>query len=74
MPLTLNYLPGIEKKTGKTTKDFVAVAIEKGLTDPEAKPGTHMTWLKDEFGLGHGHALFMAHLIKNAFRDTGNGT
>ncbi len=68
MPLDLNYLPGIEKKTGKTTKDFVAIAAEKGLSDPDIKPGVHMTWLKGEYGLGHGHALFMAHLIKDAFR------
>ncbi len=68
MPLELNYLPGIEKKTGKTAADFVEIATAKGLTDPEVKPGVHMAWLKDEYGLGHGHALFMAHTIKDAFR------
>lgn len=66
MPLDLNYLPNIEKKTGKTTKDFVALAIKKGLDDPAIKPGVHIAWLKEEFGLGHGHAMFMAHAIKNA--------
>jgi hypothetical protein len=65
MPLELNYLPGIEKKTGKTTEDFVAAAIEKGLADPDLKPGIRMAWLKAEYGLGHGHALFMAHTIRN---------
>jgi Domain of unknown function (DUF4287) len=66
MPLELNYLPGIKKKTGKTTDDFVALAIERGFGDPNIKPGVRMAWLKKEFGLGHGHALFMAHSIKNA--------
>ena len=66
MPLDLNYLPNIEKKTGKTTKDFVALAVERGLNDPAMKPGPCIAWLKDEFGLGHGHAMFMAHAIKNA--------
>ena len=66
MPLDLNYLPNIEKKTGKTTKDFVALAIKKGLDDPTIKPGVRIEWLKEEFGLGHGHAMFMAHAIKNA--------
>ncbi len=65
MPLELNYLPGIEKKTGKTTADFVAAAIEKGLADPALKPGVRMAWLKEEYGLGHGHALFRAHTIRN---------
>jgi len=66
MPLDLNYLPGIKKKTGKTPEDFVALAIEKGLGDPTIKPGVRIKWLKEEFGLGHGHAMFMAHSIKNA--------
>ena len=72
MPLDLNYLPGIEKKTGKTTEDFLALAIEKGLGDPGIKPGVRIAWLKQDFGLGHGHAMFMAHAIKNALleRDT----
>ncbi len=64
MPLTLNYLPGIEKKTGLKTKDFVAAAIKKGVADPTLKPGVRMAWLKEEYGLRHGHALFMAHTIK----------
>ena len=66
MPLNLNYLPGIKKKTGKTTEDFVALAIEKGFGDPDIKPGVLIAWLKKEFGLGHGHAMFMAHSIKKA--------
>ena len=66
MTLERNYLPGIEKKTGKTTKDFVAAAIKKGLADPASKPGVRMAWLKEEYGLGHGHALFMSHTIRNA--------
>jgi hypothetical protein len=61
-----NFIPNIEKKTGKTTKEFVALAIKKGLGDPNIKPGVRMAWLKEEFGLGHGHALAMAHAIKTA--------
>ncbi len=69
MPRDLNYLPNIEKNTGKTTKDFVALAVENGLGDPAIKPGIRIAWLKKEFGLGHGHAMFMAHAIKNALLD-----
>lgn len=65
MPLELNYLPNIQKKTGMTTEDFVASAIRKGLGDPAIKPGVRIAWLKEEFGLGHGHAMFMAHAIRN---------
>lgn len=69
MPLELNYLPGIERKTGKTTEDFVRLAIERGFGDPGIKPGVRTKWLKEEFGLGHGHAMFMAHSIKNALSE-----
>ncbi len=65
MPLRLNYLPGIEKKTGLTTRDFVAAARRKGVADPDLKPGVRMAWLKAEYGLGHGHALFMAQVIRD---------
>ena len=69
MPLELNYLPGIKKKTGKTIEDFVALAIELGFGDPDIKPGPRIAWLKEEFGLGHGHAMFVAHSIKLALVD-----
>lgn len=61
-----NFIPNIEKKTGITTKQFVALAIKKGLSDPAIKPGVRMTWLKEDYGLGHGHAMAMAHAIKTA--------
>ena len=69
MPLELNYLPGIKKKTGKDIADFVALAIERGFGDPSIKPGPRIAWLKEEFGLGHGHAMFVAHSIRNALLD-----
>lgn len=69
MPLDLNYRPGIKKKTGKDVEEFVALAVERGLGDPMLKPGPRIAWLKEEFGLGHGHALFVAHSIKLALED-----
>lgn len=61
-----NYIPNIEKNTGLTTEQFVALAIKKGLGDPAIKAGVRITWLKEECGLGHGHAMAMAHAIKTA--------
>jgi hypothetical protein len=66
MALGDNFIPNIEKKTGKTTSDFVALAIANGLGDPAIKPSVRMAWLQKDFGLGHGHAMAMAHAIKNA--------
>ncbi len=53
------YLDNIQAKTGKTPNDFKAMAAEKGLT----KTAEIMAWLKSDFGLGHGHAMAIVHLV-----------
>jgi hypothetical protein len=59
------YLDNIETKTGKTPNDFIALAKAKGFDDPATKTSVIVTWLKEDFDLGHGHAMAMAHVIKN---------
>ena len=59
------YLDNIEAKTGKTPNEFVAMAREKGYDAPETKAGTIVDWLKQDFGLGRGHAMALVHVIKN---------
>lgn len=58
------YLDNIEEKTGKTPNEFVAMAKEKGYDAPETKAGTIVGWLKEDFGLGRGHAMALVHVIK----------
>ncbi len=58
-------LDNIEEKTGKTPNEFIALAKEKGFTDPSTKAGTIVAWLKDEFGIGRGHAMALVHVIRN---------
>jgi hypothetical protein len=53
------YLDNIKAKTGKTADDFKAMAAEKNL----AKTADILAWLKSDFGLGHGHAMAIVHLI-----------
>lgn len=56
-----SYLNNIKAKTGKTPDDFRKLAAQKGLTKyPEV-----MTWLKRDFGLGHGHANLIAQMVAN---------
>ena len=57
------YLDTIETNSGKTPNEFIALAKEKGFT-PETKSGEIVSWLKEDFGLGHGHALAMVKVIK----------
>jgi hypothetical protein len=73
------YLDNIEKKTGKTPNEFVALARERGF-GPATKAGEIVSWLKADFGLGHGHAMALVHVIKNGSQigdkhvGTGTGT
>jgi hypothetical protein len=51
------YLDNIKAKTGKTPDDFKLLASIKGLLKEEVKAGEIVKWLKEEFDLGHGHAM-----------------
>ncbi len=59
------YLDNIQAKTGKTSNDFIALAKEKGFDDPATKSGVIVAWLKEDFKLGHGHAMALVHVIKH---------
>ena len=58
------YLDNIQKKTGKSPDDFKKLAAEKGLLAPGIKAGQIVAWLKEDFGLGHGHAMAIYALLK----------
>ena len=51
------YLDNITAKTSKTPDEFVALAKAEGLLEPGVKAGQIIGWLKDEYGLGRGHAM-----------------
>ena len=55
------YLDNVEAKTGKTPNDFIAMAKERNLT----KSKEIIAWLKEDFGLGLGHARAIDHVIRN---------
>lgn len=58
------YLDNAEEKTGKTPNEFIALAKAKGFDDPSVKTMEIVKWLKEDFGLGHGHAMAVTHVIK----------
>ena len=59
------YLDNIEEKTGRTPLEFVAMARAKSFDAPGTKAGVIVDWLKEDFGLGRGHATALVHVIKN---------
>jgi Domain of unknown function (DUF4287) len=59
------YLDAIEDKTGKTPRQLVEEARERGWSGPQVKAGDVVNWLKEEYGLGRGHAMALVHVVKN---------
>jgi hypothetical protein len=59
------YLQNAQTQTGKTLEQFVSMAEAQGY-DAATKAGVMVSWLKQEFGLGHGHATAVMHAIKSA--------
>ena len=63
------YLDNVEATTGKSAEDLKAIATEKGLADanglaPGVKATAIVDWLKNDFDLGHGHAMSIVAYIK----------
>ena len=63
------YLANIQAKTGKSPTDFRALAAKKRFTQndrlaPGVKAGAIVKWLKEDFQLGHGHAMAIYALLK----------
>ena len=65
------YLDNIKTKTGKGPEDFKKLAQQKGFVQggkiaAGIKAGDIVGWLKDDFDLGHGHAMAIVALLKGA--------
>ena len=63
------YLDNIKAKTGKSPDDFRQIAEQKGFLQngelsSKTKAGDIVKWLKDDFELGHGHAMAIYALFK----------
>lgn len=56
------YIDNIKAKTGKSPADFKELAKKKefiidGKLNPKTKATEITNWLKEDFALGHGHAM-----------------
>ncbi|MDB5707722.1 MAG: hypothetical protein JWN66_4838 [Sphingomonas bacterium] len=63
------YLDNIEAKTGKTPDQFRQWGIDRGFSTGQGladgvKAGAIVAALKDEFSLGHGHAMAIVAVLK----------
>jgi hypothetical protein len=63
------YIDNIQLKTGMTPDDFEKIAekrgfLKKGKIRDGVKAGDIIAWLKDDFSLGHGHAMAIYAVFK----------
>ena len=63
------YLDNIQAKTGKGPADFKRAAAAKGwIADgklrADVKAGQVVAWLKEDFGLGRGHAMAIVAVLR----------
>jgi hypothetical protein len=63
------YIDNIKAKTGKTPDDFKKLAEQKGFLQngelvKTVKATAITNWLKEEFALGHGHAMAIYTMFK----------
>ncbi|RNL91323.1 DUF4287 domain-containing protein [Sinomicrobium pectinilyticum] len=64
-----SYLINIRTKTGNSAEDFIRLATDKGFMEnetlkPGIKAGQIVQWLKDDYDLGHGHAMAVYAYLK----------
>ena len=69
-----SYLENIEAKTGKSPADFKKLSADKGFATDDGltagiKAGDIITWLKQDFDLGHGHAMAIVALLKGTKKE-----
>jgi len=63
------YLDNIKTKAGKSAEDFKKLAekkgfLKKGKLVEGVKAGQIVEWLKEDFDLGHGHAMAIYAVFK----------
>lgn len=71
MDRTQAYIDNVKSKTGKSPADFKNLAekkgfLIKGVIKSTVKAGEILNWLKEDFELGHGHAMAIYHTLKGA--------
>lgn len=71
------YIDNIKSKTGKGPEEFRVLAEQKGFLQNGQirngiKAGEIVNWLKDDFGLGYGHAMALYALFKGIKNEESN--
>jgi mevalonate kinase len=60
------YIDNIFAKTGLKPADFLKAAKKAGMFEEGVKVMQIVAWLKESYGLGHGHAMAIVQTFKDA--------
>ena len=60
------YIDNIYAKTGKKPAAFLKEAKAAGMIGENVKVMEIVKWLKEKYGLGHGHAMAIVQTFKDA--------
>lgn len=68
------YIDNIRTKTGNGPADFKKIATQKGYMSgstlrADVKASEIVAWLKEDFALGHGHAMAIVALLKGVKKE-----
>jgi hypothetical protein len=58
------HLDAIERTTGRTPQELLDDAVSRGY-GPSTKASVVVEWLRDEYGVGRGHAMALFGVLKN---------
>ncbi|GAA3457768.1 DUF4287 domain-containing protein [Dactylosporangium matsuzakiense] len=65
------YIDALEIKTGMTPRALLAAAAARGFEGPQVKAAGVIEWLREDYGVGRGHAMALVHVIKNGAKIPG---
>ncbi|MCI1265294.1 MAG: DUF4287 domain-containing protein [Saprospiraceae bacterium] len=60
-----SYIDNIKTKTGKTPEDFKNQMDQEGILRSDMKATELVLWLKENYQLGHGHAMAIWAVFKS---------
>ena len=58
------YLDAVEAKSGRTPQQLLDEAAARGF-GPDTEAAVVLAWLKEDYGLGRGHAMALYGVLKN---------
>lgn len=58
------YLDALETTTGRTPRQLLETARERGFDAPGTKAAAVVGWLADDYGAGRGHAMALWHVLR----------